>query len=136
MPIALARSCLVLLLFATVASSASASQLVREFKGDRSTTTAEFTVEAPWILDWRLNGDYRQMIALDVQLVDARTGIAIGRIKHVKTRGNGVRMFRKGGTFKFRVSSTLARWTLKVEQLTEEEAELYTPVERNPFAQK
>ncbi len=116
-------------------SSLHAGQLVREFRGDRSMTTAEFRVEAPWILDWRLNGDYEQMMALDVQLVDARTGIAVGRIKHIKTRGTGVRLFKKGGTYKFRVSSTLARWTLRVEQLTEEEAELYTPVERWPFAQ-
>jgi hypothetical protein len=26
-----------------------------------------------------------------------------------------------------RISSSLARWSIKIEQLTEEEAELYTP---------
>ncbi len=114
-----------------VMATAAASQPVREFSGRQSSVTAEFTVEAPWILDWRLNGDYEQMIALDVQLLNARTGIMVGRVLHTKRRGNGVKLFNEGGTYKFRVSSTLANWTLRVEQLTEEEAELYTPKQRS-----
>ncbi len=114
-----------------VIATASASQPVREFSGRQSSVTAEFTVEAPWILDWRVNGDYEQMIALDVQLLNARTGIMIGRVLHTKRRGTGVKLFKEGGTFKFRVSSTLANWTLRVEQLSEEEAELYTPKQRS-----
>ncbi len=114
-----------------IMATASASQPVREFSGRQSSVTAEFTVEAPWILDWRLNGDYEQMIALDVQLLNARTGIMVGRVLHTKRRGNGVKLFNESGTYKFRVSSTLANWTLRVEQLTEEEAELYTPKRRS-----
>ena len=114
-----------------VMATAAASQPVGEFSGRQSSVTAEFTVEAPWILDWRLNGDYEQMIALDVQLLNARTGIMVGRVLHTKRRGNGVKLFNEGGTYKFRVSSTLANWTLRVEQLTEEEAELYTPKQRS-----
>ncbi|MDJ0701235.1 MAG: hypothetical protein QNJ07_15415 [Woeseiaceae bacterium] len=114
-----------------IMATATASQPVREFSGRQSSVTAEFTVEAPWILDWRLNGDYEQMIALDVQLLNARTGIMVGRVLHTKRRGNGVKLFNESGTYKFRVSSTLANWTLRVEQLTEEEAELYTPKRRS-----
>ena len=111
-------------------SIAGASQPVKQFSGSGGTTTSEFFVEAPWILDWRLNGEYPHMIALDVQLVDAKSGMMIGRVLHTKRRGEGVKLFREGGRFRFRVSSTLANWTLKVEQLTEEEAELYTPKKR------
>ena len=104
-----------------------AAQLVREFRGSDDGTTPAFTVEAPWILDWRLDGDYDQLVALDVTLVEAKTGRHIGQVLHTKRKGNGVRLFNKGGTYQLRVSGSLARWTLKVQQLTPEEAELYTP---------
>ena len=122
---------LVFLIAATFAISASASRPIKEFKGTRSETTAEFIVQAPWILDWRLYGDYEQMVALDVQLLDAKTGVMIGRILHTKRKGNGVKLFNEGGNFRLRISSTFARWTLKVEQLTEEEAKAYTPRKRS-----
>ena len=112
--------------------SADASQLVREFKGSGNMTTPAFTVESPWILDWRLDSDYEMKIALDIVLVDAETGRFIGGVKsgsrnNVTYRSNGVRLFKTGGRYKLRISSSLARWSIKIEQLTEEEAELYTP---------
>jgi len=120
--VALAAASLVLLV-----TSASGSELVREFRGKDNSTTPEFTVEAPWILDWRLDGDYDQLIALDVTLVEAKTGRHVGQILHTKRKGNGVRLFDKGGTYQLRISGSLARWTLKIKQLTPEEAEGYTP---------
>ena len=114
-------------LSATLLGTATAKQLVREFKGEGNTTTASFQVDGPWILDWRLDGDYESLIALDVTLIDARNGRHIGRVLHTKYKGNGVQLFEEGGRFQLRISSTLARWTFKVEQITPEEAELYTP---------
>ena len=110
-----------------LANSVSGSQLVREFRGSNNSTTPEFTVEAPWILDWRLDGDYDQLVALDVTLVEAKTGRHLGQILHTKRKGNGVRLFELSGTFQLRISGSLARWRIKIEQLTPEEAELYTP---------
>ena len=104
-----------------------ASELVREFSGTKSTTTVEFTVESPWILDWYLNADYESLVALDITLIDAVTGRHVGLVKHTKRIGNGVRLFRIGGTYQLRVSATLARWRIKIEQLTDAEAELYEP---------
>ena len=109
------------------ASAVSAKQLVKEFRGSGNTTTAEFQVEGPWILDWRLDGDFDTLVALDVTLIDARNGRHIGRILHTKYKGNGVQLFEDSGRFQLRVSSTLARWTFKIEELSEEEAEQYTP---------
>jgi hypothetical protein len=106
---------------------AGAAELVREFSGTSTTTTATFTVEAPWILDWRLDADYEQLVALDVTLVEARTGRHVGRVLHTKNKGNGVKLFSEGGSYQLRISSTLARWRIKIEQLSEEEAERYTP---------
>ena len=121
-----------LTLLAVVATPATAGELVREFKGSGDSTTAAFSVQSPWILDWRLDSDYDYLIALDIVLIDAATGQFIGGVKsgtrnNVSYRSNGVRLFHTSGRFKLRISSSLARWTLKIEQLTEEEAELYTP---------
>jgi hypothetical protein len=125
-----------LMVVATASTAVTASELVREFKGTGNSTTAAFSVESPWILDWRLDSDYEYRIALDIVLIDAVTGQFIGGIKsgtrnNVTYRSNGVRLFHTGGRYKLRISSSLARWTLRVEQLTEEEAELYTPTIAN-----
>ena len=90
----------------------------------------EFTVDAPWILDWRLDADYEQLVALDITLVEARTGRHVGRVLHTKHKGNGVKLFQEGGSYQLRISSTLARWRIKIEQLSAEEAERYTPKKR------
>ena len=114
-------------LLTLVVGSVHGAQLVREFRGTNDSMTPAFTVEAPWVLDWRLDGDYDQLVALEVTLVEARTGRHVGQVLHTKRKGNGVRLFKQGGTYQLRVSGSLARWTLKVQQLTPEEAELYTP---------
>ena len=124
------KMCLLMLLF-LASSLVSAKQTVREFSGTGNTTTATFTVQSPWLLDWRLDGDYDKLIALDIALVDGRTGRHIGRILHTKYKGNGVKLFDEGGTYQLRVSSSLARWRIRIDQITEEEAELYTPRREN-----
>ena len=114
-------------LLALVVSSVQGAQLVREFRGTNNSMTPAFTVVAPWLMDWRLDGDFDQLVALEVTLVEAKTGRHVGQVLHTKRKGNGVRLFRQGGTYQLRVSGSLARWTFKIQQLTPEEAELYTP---------
>ena len=130
------KKVLVLCSLVLMAAPAVSKETVREFSGSGNATTATFTVESPWIIDWRLDGDYDTLVALDVTLIDARNGRHIGRVLHTKAKGNGVRLFNLTGRYQLRISSTLARWRLKVEQLTAEEAELYTPRQppsQNPF---
>lgn len=116
-----------LALLALLVTPAAAAERVAEFSGTGNTTTAIFRVEAPWILDWRLNGDYDQLVALEITLIEANTSRHIGRVLYTKTKGNGVKMFQSSGLYQLRISSTLARWSIKIDQLTPEEAELYTP---------
>ena len=116
---------LVTLLLMT-SSPAGATVRVAEFKGTGDTTTAIFHVDSPWILDWRLDGDYEQMMGLEITLVEAKTGRHVGRVLYTKRRGNGVKLFHSAGQYRLRVSSTLARWTVKIDQLTRKEAESYT----------
>lgn len=118
------------LLFA-ISSAVSAEQLIREFSGSRSTETAEFEVEPPWLIDWWVNGDYPQMLGAEISLIDATTGTHAGYVLKTKTLGNGVRLLKEGGRYRFKVDATMARWKLKVIQLSPEEAKQYTPVEQN-----
>ena len=110
---------------------AQAVDTIKEFRGTGNTTTTMFTVEAPWLLDWRLDGDYDALIALDITLIEAGTGRHVGRVLHTKRKGNGLKLFNYSGKFQLRISSSLARWTLKVQQIQPEEEELYTPRKPN-----
>ena len=124
------RIALIIVLLAASASVV-AEVTVKEFRGTGNMTTAIFTVESPWLLDWRLDGDYEKLVALDITLVEAYTGKHVGRILHTKRKGNGVKLFKDAGQYQLRISSTLARWTLKVQQLQPEEEELYVPKSAN-----
>lgn len=115
------------LLLALSFNAANGEELVAEFQGTGNRTTAEFSVSAPWILDWRINSDYNKMISFDLDLVDGTTGVLIGNIKSAKSLGNGVRLFNSGGKYRFRVNGSFIRWHLKIKELTSAEAELYTP---------
>ena len=125
------KKTILLIVLIMSAAPAFSKDLVTEFSGKGNTTTASFTVEAPWILDWRLDADYESLVALDISLIEARTGHHVGRVLHTKRKGNGVKLFDEGGRYQLRISSTLARWHIKIEQLTREEAELYTPRGQN-----
>ncbi|MBT8109279.1 MAG: hypothetical protein KJO27_01020 [Gammaproteobacteria bacterium] len=114
-------------LLTTSFATATAADRVAEFRGTGNTTTAIFRVESPWVLDWRLDGDFDELVALEITLLEAKSGKHVGRVLHTKRKGNGVKLFRSGGLYQLRVSSSLARWTVKIDQLTREEAELYTP---------
>lgn len=119
----------ILLILAT--QPAQAKTRVAEFKGTGNTTTAIFRVESPWVLDWRLDGDFDQLVGLEITLIEARNGRHVGRVLYTKRRGNGVKLFHSAGLYQLRISSTLARWTVRIDQLTREEAELYTPKAQN-----
>ena len=119
-----------LLALALAGSPAAAKTRVAEFSGSGNMTTAIFRVESPWVLDWRLDGDYEQLMGLEITLIEAKTSRHVGRVLYTKHRGNGVKLFHSAGLYQLRVSSTLARWSVKIEQLTREEAELYTPKEK------
>ena len=124
------RFFLALLLLAAF-GNAGAEKVVTEFRGSGNTMTAIFTVQSPWLLDWRLDGDYDRSIALNITLIEAYSGRHVGRVLHTKRKGNGLKLFNDGGSYQLRVSSTLARWTIKIKQIAPEDAKLYTPRSQN-----
>ena len=122
-------SFMVLVVLFCFAGHAYGKELIREFKGSGNKTTAEFEVKGPWIADWRTHGDYPGQMAVEVNLATV-TGEYIGKIVTTKYVDNGVRLFNEGGRFVFKVDASLASWTLRVEQLTRQEAETYLPKEK------
>ncbi len=114
-------------LLAALTQNASGEELVREFKGTSTMTTASFTVDGPWLLDWRLTGEYDTLLALDIVLIESRTGRHVGRVVHTKRKGNGLKLFEEPGTYQLRVSTTLGRWTVKIKSIDEDEIEKYSP---------
>jgi len=110
---------------------ALSAELVREFRGDNNTVTPSFVVDGPWILDWRLDGDFGSLIALDITLIDATNGKYVGRVLNVKRKGNGVKLFYEPGIYQLRVSTTLGRWRVKIQTLEPDEVEQYTPKEQS-----
>ena len=119
----------VLVTLCCFAANAYSKELIREFKGSDSKTTTEFEVQAPWIVDWRTNGDYPGHMAVEVNLASV-SGEYLGIVFITKYVDNGVKLFNESGTYVFQVNSSLANWALRVEQLTRKEAEAYKPKER------
>ena len=115
------------LAFCFIAANAQSKELVAEFHGSRNTTTREFEVQGPWILDWRVTGDYSTAIGFELMLLDGKTRMHKGVVLRLKRAANGVKLFNEGGTYRFRISSGLAKYHLKVEEISAEEAKLYTP---------
>lgn len=124
----LAIACLLLW---TPAPEASAEELIKQFSGSRGTNTLEFDVRAPWILDWRVTGELSKVVAVEVAMFNAGTGAYEGVVLKTKVAGNGVKLFNESGRYYFRVDAAMMNWTLKVIQLTKEEAEQYTPKSAN-----
>ena len=119
-----------LMAFCCFLSPAQGKELVSEFKGSDNKTTADFEVVAPWILDWRVTGDYPGSMAVQVDLVDAQSGEYIGKVFSTKWVTDGVRLFNEGGRYRLQVISSLANWTLRIEQLSKQEAGTYIPKEK------
>lgn len=121
---------LILLLTALLigyAAPAKAGEVVREFSGSRSIDTPEFEVKAPWLVDWLVNSDYPNSMGIAVTLAYGGTDAFAGKVFKTKAPGNGLKLINEGGRFRFKVDATIANWTLKVIQLTPEEAEQYAP---------
>jgi hypothetical protein len=122
---------IVFVLLTVIAGSAGSVGVVREFSGSSSVTTADFEVNAPWILDWRTNGDFPAMLGFEVTLINAKNGANVGQVVKVTDRAaDGVSLFEKSGRYRIRVDSTLARWHIKIEEISRQDAKLYTPKDK------
>jgi len=118
---------LVLITLGFIGSGVQGQQVVVEFTGNNNTTTREFEVQGPWILNWRITGSYSSSVGFELMLLDGKTRMHKGIILRTRRSGNGVKLFQESGSFRFRISAGLANYHLKVEEISEEDAKLYTP---------
>ena len=116
------------ILMILLASTLNAKELVTSFNGTDNMTTRSFEVEGPWILDWWVNTDFPSGFLIEIHLLDASTGFQHARVLRTRYPGNGVKLFQEGGRFKFRISSSLARWNLRVEEISQDEVKMYKPI--------
>ena len=72
-------------------------------------------------------------IPVSVYLITKNEESRIGRAVRSEQPNNGVRLFEDGGRFRLRISSTLADWQVRIQQVTPEEAEAYTPKPKGPI---
>lgn len=114
---------------ALVADIARTEQEIVRFEGNRSTRTQTFEVNGPWLLDWRINSDYRRQAGFELRLLDGDSSQFHSQIMKARQIGNGLKLFDEPGRFRFEIVSNYTDWTLKVIQLTEEEADRYTPTD-------
>lgn len=116
-----------LLVLSLIGLNAASQQVVAEYSGNNNKTTTEFEVKAPWILNWRVTGNYTGSLGFELMLLDGKTRMHKGVILRLRRTGNGVKLFNESGTFRFRISAGLANYHLKVEEISAEDAKLYTP---------
>ena len=124
------QSLLAALLACSITFPAQAGELVRQFSGERSIQTAEFEVKAPWLIDWRVNSEFRDSMGLTIVLLNEPARTHAGTVMKTKYVGTGLKLFEEGGRYSLKVDSVLSNWTIKIIQLTPEEAEQYTPKEK------
>ena len=120
------KICLVILGL-LLSTSAFSARVVAEFDGSQSTTTRSFKVNGPWLLTYRIRSDYPSQTAFELGLLDNDKGFYDSRIMKIKYTTSGLKLFNKSGRFSFRVTAEFADWHLKVEQLTQEEADAMVP---------
>ena len=105
---------IVLIAFGIIGTNAQSQKAIAEFSGNNNTTTTEFEVKAPWILNWRITGNYTTSVGFELMLLDGKTRMHKGVILRTRRAGNGVKLFQESGTFRFRISSGLANETKKL----------------------
>ena len=93
--------------------------VVAEFSGNSNTTTRELEVQAPWIMEWRVTGNYTGSVGFELMLLDGKTRMHKGVILRLRHRNNGVKLFNESGSFRFRISSGLANYSIKVQEISE-----------------
>ncbi len=111
----------------SLAGGASAEQLIAELSGNTSGLTEAFEVEGPWLLDWHVGTDFPAAFGVQIDLVDSMFLDHKGQILKTKYAGAGTRLFYESGIFRFRITSSLAKWRLRISKISDEEAAAMVP---------
>lgn len=110
-----------------VTGGVAAEELVVELHGNLSGVTEEIEIEGPWLLDWHVGTDFPGSFGIEIDLVDSVWLNHKGQVLKTRYAGAGTRLFHESGAFRFRITSNLAKWRLRISKLSEEEAAAMVP---------
>ena len=110
-----------------LSGGATAEELIVELTGDASGLTDAFEIEGPWLLDWHVGTDFPAAFGVQIDLVDSMFLDHKGQVLKTKYAGAGTRLFYESGIFRFRITSSLAKWRLRVSKISDEEAAAMVP---------
>lgn len=107
---------------------AQAEEELVVFTGTGSKTTGEFEVKGPWLLDWSVTGlAGTKGLGIEITLIESELLRYRGTVLSTYNPGAGTKLFTETGRLRFKVSSSLAGWRLKVSTITPEEARKMVP---------
>ena len=112
-----------------VASAVAQTPLV-EFSGEGNGRTKDFSVNGPWLLDWRAESEFPDLATTTMRL-EGTSAEAGGIIAEVAGAGNGLKLFRTSGTFYISVEAQNAKWRIEVSEISEEWAKRLEQVTRD-----
>jgi hypothetical protein len=92
------------------------------FDGKGDDMLPSFTVEGPWLIDWKAHSEYPLLAYFELRLLDASTGNPVGVVAQLEGRGRGLKMFEEPGTYKFEVISRNAVYEISVSEISESQA--------------
>lgn len=81
-----------------------------------------FTVEGPWLIDWKAHSEFPLLAYFELRLLDAGTGNPVGVVAQLEGRGQGLKMFEEPGTYQFEVISRDAEYEITVSEISESQA--------------
>jgi len=118
------------------AVASGAENLVKTFTGSGPDTTPRFEVEGPWRVDWEAASEHPLLAAFYTNLYDAETSEYLGFITQLRGTGSGSKLIRDSGTFRIGISGSDVDWTLRIVELSREEAEALRSGADRPAAER
>lgn len=119
-----ARAAALCIAVALTAAAAHGQEVVARFSGSGPGNTEVFSVDGPWLLNWRVGSEFPTLAHVELHLYDARTGKLAGVALRRPGTGSGQRLIREGGEYRIVVVGTGIDWSLEIEEAPGTIAEL------------
>jgi hypothetical protein len=94
----------------------------QQLQGSDSGRPPAFSVDGPWLLDWRTKSEFPLLSSIEIRLYDADSGDYVGMIAELKGTGSGLKFFEYPGTYQLVIVGTFVDWNITIEEISEERA--------------
>ena len=98
------------------------SDASERLQGTDSQRTSTFTVDGPWLLEWRTTSEFPLQSEIEIRLYDAASGDYLGKVAEREGIGSGVKFFEKAGTYRLVIVGTFVNWDILIEEIGEDRA--------------